>query len=170
MGGLSLGIAIETLVAVLLAVTIGYCVLVNRKLMQLRSDQSELKSIIKDLYAATHQAEQAIAGLRESASLADDSLGHQVERVRALDKQLRVNIGKGEALLAKLAAVPRAEQVARPAPSERPAPAERPRPQPPAGGNSRIQASSIGLGLLNAQHRSKLAGTAQANTSDEAAA
>lgn len=70
MGGLSLGIAIEALVAVLLAVTIGYCVLVNRKLIQLRSDQSELKVIVRDLHAATGQAEQAIAGLRECAHLA----------------------------------------------------------------------------------------------------
>lgn len=165
MGGLSLGVAIEALVAVLLAVTIGYCVLVNRKLVQLRSDQSELKSIVRDLHAATHQAEQAIAGLRESAALADDSLGHQVERVRTLDKQLRANIGKGEALLAKLAAMPRAEQV------ERPVSPQKPKPQPASGSSSsRVQASSIGLGLLNAQHRNRPAGSAKADDRDEAAA
>lgn len=163
---LSLGVAIETLVAVLLAVTIGYCVLVNRKLMQLRSDQSELKSIVRDLHAATHQAEQAIAGLRESAALADDSLGHQVERVRALDKQLRVDIGKGEALLAKLAAMPRAAQVASPV-----APAPRTDPQPPAPSRgNRLQASAIGLGLLNAQHRKEQAAVPQTNGRDERAA
>ena len=49
MSGFSLGVAIEVLVAVLLAVTIGYCVLVNRKLVQLRSDQSELKMIVREL-------------------------------------------------------------------------------------------------------------------------
>lgn len=164
--GLSLGVAIETLVAVLLAVTIGYCVLVNRKLMQLRSDQSELKSIVRDLHAATHQAEQAIAGLRESAALADDSLGHQVERVRALDKQLRVDIGKGEALLAKLAAMPRAAQVASPV---APVPRTDPQPAAPSRGN-RLQASAIGLGLLNAQHRKEQAAVPQTNGRDERAA
>jgi len=141
MGGHLLGVAIEVLVAVLLAVTIGYCVLVNRKLVQLRSDQSELKAIVRDLHAATGQAEQAIAGLQHSAVTAEESLGKQIERVRSLDGKLSANISKGEVLLTKFAAMPQARQS-----------------YAQSGSNARTQdqknrQSKIGLGMLNAQRR-----------------
>lgn len=141
MGGHLLGIAIEALVAVLLAVTIGYCVLVNRKLVQLRSGQSELKAIVRDLHAATGQAQQAIAGLQHSARTAEESLGMQIERVRNLDGKLSANISKGEVLLTKFAAMPRMRQLCG-----------------QSGSNARTQGqmnrqSKIGLGMLNAQRR-----------------
>ena len=158
MGGLSLGVAIEALVAVLLAVTIGYCVLVNRKLIQLRSDQSELKVIVRDLNAVTGQAEHAIAGLRESAHLADQTLGQQIERVRSLDEQLRANIGKGESLLVKFAAMPRAPQAQSPASL-----AAREQREP-------IRQNAIGLGMLNAQRRRQAEKSANGPERDEVAA
>ena len=43
MFGLPLGIVIETLVAILLATTIGYCVILNQRLKRLHSDRGELK-------------------------------------------------------------------------------------------------------------------------------
>ncbi len=141
MGGFSLSIAIEMLVAVLLAVTIGYCVLVNRKLVQLRSDQSELKKIVRDLHAATGQAEHAIAGLRQSAQTAEHSLGGQLEMVRSLDEQLAGSIGQGEVLLSKLSTMIRAYQ-SRASVASRAAPSGQP-----------IRQSEIGLGKLNAQRR-----------------
>lgn len=160
MGGLSLGVAVEALVAVLLAVTIGYCVLVNRKLIQLRSDQSELKMIVHELHAATGQAEQAIAGLRESAHLADQTLSEQITRVRTLDGQLRTNIGKGESLLAKFAAMQRAQPTQAAAAA---APAPRPQGEP-------IRQNAIGLGMLNNQRRKQDAKPPNASRRDEVAA
>ena len=158
MGGHFLGIAIEALVAVLLAVTIGYCVLVNRKLVQLRSDQSELKMIVRDLHAATGQAEQAISGVRQGAGIAEESLGRQIEHVRGLDAKLSASIDKGEALLTKLAVMPSAQQ-----------------PRGPATSSARsqgkeIRQSSIGLGKLNAQRRSEAErATAQSRPGEVAA-
>lgn len=143
MGGLSLGIAIEALVAVLLAVTIGYCVLVNQKLVQLRSDQSELKMIVRDLNAATGQAEQAIAGLRQNAQTVEQSLGEQIDKVRSLDEQLAGSIDKGEVLLSKLSTLTRAHQVRSAAASD-----VKPHAQT-------FRQSEIGLGKLNAQRRNK---------------
>lgn len=158
MGGFSLGIAIESLVAVLLAVTIGYCVLVNRKLAQLRSDQSELKAIVRALHQATDQAAHAMNGLRESASNADETLGLQLERVKVLDKRLSESIGRGDALLAKLAALPRSAEYrqqdsAPPPQTEAAAPvtAKNTNSAPPQGRPARKR--PIGLGLLNAKRR-----------------
>ncbi len=146
MGGSILGVFIELLVATLLVVTIAYCVLVNRKLVQLRSDQSELKVIVRELHAATGQAEQAIAGLRQGAQNADRSLGQQIDRVRELDEQLSTNMGKGEALLVKLSALSHGQHVQRAEPTSS---AKQDSNAP------RIRHSALGLGLLNAQRRSE---------------
>ena len=144
MGGSFLGVMVELLVAMLLAVTIAYCVLVNRKLVQLRSDQSELKAIVRELHSATNQAEQAIAGLRLGAQNADRSLLEQIERVRDLDEHLRTNIEKGEALVLKLSAVTRGQQARQGERSDTP-------PEAPAA--PQIRHSQVGIGLLNAQRR-----------------
>jgi len=156
MGEFTMGIAIETLVAVLLAVTIGYCVLVNRKLAQLRSDQSELKSIVRDLHQATDHASHAIIGLRESAAVADETLGLQLERVKVLDKKLCESIGRGDALLSKLAAMPRSSEIHKPQSAPRSEVLEStsaPAKSPPADPNRTARQRPVGLGLLNAQRR-----------------
>jgi len=55
-----LGIAIESLVAVLLVLTIGYCMLLNSRLKRLKADESSLKATIAELITATEIAERAI--------------------------------------------------------------------------------------------------------------
>ena len=59
----SLGIAIESLVAVLLMLTIGYCILLNKRLTRLKADEHSLKAVIGELITATEIAEPAIGGL-----------------------------------------------------------------------------------------------------------
>ena len=113
-----------------------------------------------DLHLATDHAAQASVGLRESAAHADESLGTQLERVKVLDKQLREAIGRGDALLAKLTAIPRPEEVraARPERPPQPAAGTRPaapvtnRPQP-AQAAPAARKGPVCLGLLNAQRR-----------------
>ena len=45
----SLGIVIESLVAVLLMLTIGYCMLLNKRLQRLKADEHSLKATIAEL-------------------------------------------------------------------------------------------------------------------------
>lgn len=142
----ALGFVVEALVAVLLMVTIGYCLLVNRKLEQLRSDQSELRQIIRELNTATGQAEAAIVVLRESAKSAETTLREKVDDADALSGRLAAEVTKGEGLLAKLTLfthAPRANAVP-----------ISPQPAPQAAPRTEVRASAIGLGLLNAQQRS----------------
>ena len=140
----SFGLFIELLVAILLAVTIGYCVVVNRKLEQLRSEQSDMRSVIRDLSAATGQAENAIATLRSTAGTAEETLTARIDGAAELNAQLAVALEQGEDLLSKLKAVAGAPpRRTAPEPAARAAPA---RPAP--------RASQVGLGLLNAQRRS----------------
>ena len=49
----SLGLVIEGLVAVLLVLTIGYCMLLNKRLKRLKADEQSLKATIGELITAT---------------------------------------------------------------------------------------------------------------------
>ena len=43
-----LGVIIESLVAMLLVLTIGYCMVLNKRLMRLRADEQSLKAVIAE--------------------------------------------------------------------------------------------------------------------------
>ena len=74
----SLGLAIESLVAVLLLVTIGYCTLLNTRLKRLKSDEHSLKAVIAELITATEIAERAIGGLKDTVRDVNEHLGSQL--------------------------------------------------------------------------------------------
>ena len=65
----SLGIAIESLVAVLLMLTIGYCMLLNTRLKRLKADEHSLKATIGELITATEIGSQLTAATQMSAHL-----------------------------------------------------------------------------------------------------
>ncbi|MGH6671057.1 MAG: DUF6468 domain-containing protein [Xanthobacteraceae bacterium] len=87
-----LGLIIESLVAILLIFTIGYCMLLNRRLKLLRADEGALRATIAELVTATEIAERAIAGLKITARDCELGLGERLaraERVSAdLDRKL----------------------------------------------------------------------------------
>lgn len=152
MGGFSLGFIFEAIVAVLLVVTISYCLVVNRKLESLRSDKSDLRAIIRDLYAATGHAEQAFGTLRNTTDSVEHTLGEQIARAQKVEKSLGADVQRAEALLSKLSVIVRAQENARqptqrvstvsaPGDSDRIAPARSRTPAP--------RHSEMGLGLLN---------------------
>jgi len=49
----SFGLMIESLVAILLLLTIGYCVILNGRLKRLKADEQALKGTIAELITAT---------------------------------------------------------------------------------------------------------------------
>ncbi|ALK08792.1 DUF6468 domain-containing protein [Blastochloris viridis] len=93
MTGSWLAMVIELIVAGLLATTIAYCVILNRRLTHLRGDEKALKQTVVELIAATGTAERAIAGLKMTVRECDTNLGDRIrlaERFTAeMDKQLR---------------------------------------------------------------------------------
>lgn len=91
-----LGFAIESLVAVLLMLTIGYCVVLNNRLKRLRTDERSLRDMIGELIAATEKAEQAIGGLKLTARECDETLGERLRTAERLTTALEQLIGVGE--------------------------------------------------------------------------
>ncbi|WP_204278004.1 DUF6468 domain-containing protein, partial [Escherichia coli] len=64
MSSFVVSLIVELMVSGLLAVTIGYCIVLNRRLLRLRSDEQALKATIAELITATEIAERAIHGLK----------------------------------------------------------------------------------------------------------
>lgn len=117
-----LGLIIEGLVAVLLLLTIGFCIALNRRLASLRADQGALQHTVAELDAATIRAERAIQGLRLAAGEANGALTQQMRHADKMARDLaRQMEGAGE-VINKISAISRA--------AERPAGAE-PAMRPP---------------------------------------
>src|SRR5260370_5967258 len=85
----SFGIAIESLVAILLMLTIGYCILLNARLKRLKADEHSLKAVIAELITATEIAERAIGGLKLTVRDVNENLGSQLVSAAELSLQLK---------------------------------------------------------------------------------
>jgi hypothetical protein len=113
-----LGMIIEILVAILLMLTIGYCMMLNRRLKLLRADEGALRATISDLITATEIAERAIAGLKVTARECELGLGERLTRAERITMDLdRKLLACGEVVehMAQLPAVSRrAEEVSPP--------------------------------------------------------
>src|SRR5258708_25060793 len=74
----SFGVVIESLVAILLLLTIGYCILLNKRLTRLKADEHSLKAVIGELITATEIAERAIGGLKLALRDVNENLGSRL--------------------------------------------------------------------------------------------
>lgn len=105
-------LTIESLVAVLLAITIGYCWLLNRRLMKLRADESALKAMIAELVTATDIAQRAISGLKEVVGECDATLGDRLARAETLSNRLDAQIDQSEEVVDRLKQIAQAGRIA----------------------------------------------------------
>jgi hypothetical protein len=121
----SLGIAIESLVAVLLMLTIGYCMLLNKRLKRLRADEHSLKATIAELITATEIAERAIGGLKHTVRDVNENLGNQLAAATQMSGQLGSQLAEGDGVIRRLSKI---VQASRPAAEPIGAPAVAPQP------------------------------------------
>ena len=101
----SLGIAIESLVAILLMLTIGYCMLLNARLKRLKADEHSLKAVIAELITATEIAERAIGGLKLTVRDVNENLGSQLAAGAELSLQLKKQLAEGDNLFRRLSKI-----------------------------------------------------------------
>ena len=83
-----LGLMIESLVAVLLLLTITFCIVLNSRLKKLKADEQALKGTISELITATEIAERAIAGLKMTVRDCDQNLSERLRAGEALAGEL----------------------------------------------------------------------------------
>ncbi len=138
------GMVIESLVAILLLVTIGYCVILNNRLKRLRADEMALKATISELITATEMAERAVGGLRATAHECDHTLGERLKAAERCCAELSRQITGGDILISRLsrivvAARPSLDAV--PEPQPEPKPASAPAKVKPADARSLLAAA-----------------------------
>lgn len=85
---MSLELAADAIVAILLVVTVAYCFQLNRRLTALRADQESLSGLVNDLNQATARAQEGVFQLRSVSQEAEDTLKKEVSRARALSDEL----------------------------------------------------------------------------------
>ena len=107
------GFAIESMVSVLLLLTILYCVRLNRQLRLLKADEQSLRITISELVTATEIAERAIGGLKQTMREGEQVLTSRLQRSEDLSNEIDKKMNAAEALLGKLA---RIATIGRPAP------------------------------------------------------
>jgi hypothetical protein len=98
-------LVIESLVAILLLLTIGYCVVLNNRLKRLRADELSLKATISELITATEMAERAVAGLRATAHECDHTLGERLKTAERFCNDLGKQITAGDILIGRLSRI-----------------------------------------------------------------
>jgi hypothetical protein len=138
-----LGLIIESLVAVLLLLTISFCVVLNARLKKLKADEHALKGTIAELITATEIAERAIAGLKMTVRDCDQSLGERLRAGEGLARELGLKLETGREVLGHLAQIALA---ARPA-------AEPPAPKLPSGPDAQATAQAASAFAARARQR-----------------
>ena len=96
------GVLVESLVSILLLLTILYCVRLNNQLRLLKADEHSLRATISELITATEIAERAIAGLKSTMREGEQTLSERLARVEELSSNLGQQIDAGELLLGKI--------------------------------------------------------------------
>jgi hypothetical protein len=102
MFGLPFGIVVEGAVAVLLALTIGYCVVLNGRLKRLHADKDVLRQMVADLVGATNLANQAIKELKQTAVETDLALNSRLEEAERFGIELANHVNAGTVLMDRI--------------------------------------------------------------------
>jgi hypothetical protein len=99
------GFAIESMVAILLLLTILYCVRLNKQLHLLKADEHSLRATISELVTATEIAERAIGGLKETVRECDDTLGGRLQAAEHITAELARQIDAGHDIMHRMLGV-----------------------------------------------------------------
>jgi hypothetical protein len=144
-----LGLIIESLVAVLLLLTIGFCLLLNNRLKKLKADEQTLKGTISELITATEIAERAIAGLKMTVRDCDLNLSERLRAGDHLARELGRQLENGSQILSQIAQITLAARMVKSPAAPQPAP--EPVPQQPAA-----QATAQAASAFAARARQRL--------------
>ena len=93
---ITLALALELMLSGLLAATLVYCIVLERRLAAVRKGQDGLKTMIGELNAAIAGAGASLRALKAAAASAADTLDERLKRARALADELSVLSSSGE--------------------------------------------------------------------------
>jgi chromosome segregation ATPase len=99
------GFLIESMVSVLLLLTILYCVRLSKQLRLLKADEQSLRATISELITATEIAERAIAGLKATMREGEQGLTERLQRSEQLNTDIERQLAAGEELFSRLSRI-----------------------------------------------------------------
>ena len=99
------GFLVESMVSILLLLTILYCVRLNNQLRLLKADEQTLRATISELITATEIAERAIAGLKVTVHECDVGLGQRLNRAEAMTGEFDRRLAAGKDVLHRLSQI-----------------------------------------------------------------
>ena len=100
-----LSMLIDCVVAILLVLTIGYCMMLNRRLKLLKADEQSLRATISELITATEIAERAIGGLKITVHECDMGLGERLRKAERLAGEIDRAVVSGKDLISRLSQI-----------------------------------------------------------------
>jgi len=124
---MAFGLIVESMVAILLATTIGYCIILNQRLKRLHSDRDQLRKMVADLVQATSLANAAVTELKTAAVEADTVLQGRLEEAEKFGIELANHVNAGQQIMDKIARITTTARSTPGAPHE-PKAVEAPRP------------------------------------------
>jgi hypothetical protein len=110
-----IGLIIEGTVAILLVVTIGYCMVLERRLRRLRADEESLRAVIAELITATEIADRAIGGLKVTVRECDQNLGERLRAAERFSASIEAQLAAGDEVLRRLSQIAAASRPVPPA-------------------------------------------------------
>ena len=99
------GFMIESMVAILLLLTILYCVRLSRQLRLMRSDEQSLRATIAELVTATGIAERAIGELKSTMRDGEQALSNTLTQAQQASGDIEIQLAAGRDLIARLARI-----------------------------------------------------------------
>ena len=99
------GYLVESMVSILLLLTILYCVRLNKQLRLLKADEQTLRATISELITATEIAERAIAGLKSTMRESEQNLGTRLQKAETVSAEMDRQLAAGDELLARISRI-----------------------------------------------------------------
>lgn len=99
------GLVIELMVMGLLCVTIGYCILLDKRLRAVRQDEAVMRKTVVELSAATERAERAIDSLRHTLGDCDRTLAERLRVAERYTADLEDQIRTGDEVLGRISRI-----------------------------------------------------------------
>jgi hypothetical protein len=93
---------LDLLIVVLLSATIGFSIVLNRRLNRLRENKDELDALVKGFADAAGRAETSVAGMKETAAKVADTLQKSIDRAQNLRDELQFMIEAADSLASRL--------------------------------------------------------------------
>ena len=99
---ISFPLILDILIVILLSATIGFAIVLNRRLSRLRDNKSELDDLVKGFADAAGRAEVSVAGMKDTAAKSAEVLQKSIDRAQVLRDELQFMIEAADSLASRL--------------------------------------------------------------------